>query len=94
LKESAVDAVSQIPILGSLSSLLIWLTFVGEDEGARNSVFAAANPVIRAEPEKYKGKYLMPVGRITAPSLLAQDVELSKQLWSLTEKITEIHSET
>jgi hypothetical protein len=37
-------------------------------------VFAAANPVVGAEPEVCKGKYMMPVRKIAARSELAQDV--------------------
>lgn len=70
---------------------MVKLFFLDEAEGARNSVFAAANPVVRAESDKYKGCYLMPIGKITEPSKLAQDEVLAKQLWLLTERIVEAH---
>lgn len=77
--------------MGLISDLLVNLFFIGEEAGARNSVFAAANPVVRAESDRYKGDYRIPVGNITKPSKLAQDETLAKQLWSLTEKIVEAH---
>jgi hypothetical protein len=92
-KDSALDVVSRMPVLGPISGFLTRLTFVDEADGGYHEVFAAANPVVRAESEKYKGKYMMPVGKITEPSKLAQDVELSKQLWALTERIVEMQGE-
>lgn len=61
--------------------------FAGIADGAYTSVFAAANPVVRAKPDAYKGKYLVPFGRVTAPAPLAHDGELAKQLWTLSEKV-------
>ncbi|KAF8600691.1 NAD-P-binding protein [Ceratobasidium sp. AG-I] len=85
--DSAYEVISKAPILGLLPNFLVKLIFTDEAEGARNSVFAAANPIVRAESDRYNGSYLMPVGKISEPSKLAQDEMLSKQLWSLTEKI-------
>ncbi|KAG8792833.1 hypothetical protein FRC12_004704 [Ceratobasidium sp. 428] len=86
---AAVNSVGKMPVWSLISSSILRLAFVNEAEGARNSVFAATSPVIRAEPDKYKGKYLMPIGKVTTPSKMAQDVRLAKQLWALSEAIIE-----
>lgn len=62
------------------------LFFKGLDEGAYNSVIAAASPEIRKEAETYRGAYLEGDGaKITEPSKLAQDEGLAKDLWATTE---------
>ncbi|KAG8781284.1 hypothetical protein FRC12_022029 [Ceratobasidium sp. 428] len=86
---AAVNSVGKMPVWSLISSSILRLAFVNEVEGARNSVFAATSPVIRAEPDKYKGKYLMPIGKVTTPSKMALDVKLAKQLWTLSEVIVE-----
>ncbi|KAG8719084.1 hypothetical protein FRC08_003702 [Ceratobasidium sp. 394] len=87
--DGSLASVSTIPIVGPLVGAIAKLTFSRPAEGALNSLFAATNPVVRAEPETYKGKYLMPVGKVTEPSKLAQDPELSKSLWDLSERVVE-----
>ncbi|KDQ54348.1 hypothetical protein JAAARDRAFT_182313 [Jaapia argillacea MUCL 33604] len=56
-------------------------------EGAYNSVFAAVSPVVRSKPAEFRGAYLMPVGKISKPSKLAQSDELAKELWDTTERV-------
>ncbi|QRV94563.1 short chain dehydrogenase [Ceratobasidium sp. AG-Ba] len=85
--DTALDTVAKMPIIGSVFRLIGSFMFTDEPTGALNTMFAATNPVVRAEAEKYKGKYLMPVGRLTAPSTFAQDGELAKRVWGLTEKV-------
>ncbi|KAG8742222.1 hypothetical protein FRC12_015420 [Ceratobasidium sp. 428] len=85
--DGAMFVISRIPVAGRFANILIGTFFATPDQGALTSMFAATNPVVRAEPEKYKGKYLMPVDKVTAPSKLAQDEELGKRLWDLSEKI-------
>jgi hypothetical protein len=72
--------------------LMKWLFsffLVPADEGAYNSLFAAASKKIQAEPEKYRtGVYLLekPPGTIAPPSAAAQDDKLGEDLIQLTEK--------
>jgi hypothetical protein len=62
------------------------VVFKSWDKGAYNSVIAAASPVVRQHPEKYKGAYLEGAnGKISEPSQLAQDPELAAELWKTTE---------
>ena len=61
--------------------------FATVPDGAYTSVFCAVNPVVRAEPKVYKGKYLIPMGKVAPPAPLGEDVQLGKELWELTEKV-------
>lgn len=61
--------------------------FTSAEEGSYTSVLAAASPIVRAEPEKYKGCYLVPVGKIPSPPKASKDLELAKELWATTESI-------
>lgn len=58
---------------------------VTPDEGSWTSLIAAASPILRDDPAKYKGLYLMPVGQVKPPSKQAGDPELAKELWASTE---------
>ncbi|KAF8150190.1 hypothetical protein B0H34DRAFT_732947 [Crassisporium funariophilum] len=71
---------------GRLTHLLTWLFFKHPDEGALTSVFAAASPLVNETPEKYKGAYLVPVGKITQAAENARKVHLQDELWETTEK--------
>lgn len=55
------------------------------DQGAYNSCFAAASPLVRKSADKYKGAYLMPVGKVVEPSANTKDVEMQDALWETTE---------
>ncbi|CAE6488562.1 unnamed protein product [Rhizoctonia solani] len=85
--DAAREATSKMPILGWISDILVKFFFIDEAAGARNSVYAASNPSVRSDPEKYRGKFMTPVGKITVPSALAQNQDLARDLWTLTEKI-------
>ncbi|KAG8735049.1 hypothetical protein FRC11_003481 [Ceratobasidium sp. 423] len=85
--DAAREATAKMPILGWISDILVKLFFIDEAAGARNSVYAASNPSVRSDPKKYRGKFMTPVGKITAPSALAQNQDLARDLWTLTERI-------
>ncbi|KAF8150191.1 hypothetical protein B0H34DRAFT_679082 [Crassisporium funariophilum] len=69
-----------------LTQFLTWLFFKHPDEGAFTSVFAAASPLVHESPEKYKGAYLVPVGKIVQTAENARKVDLQDELWETTEK--------
>lgn len=94
LVDSAVNGLAKMPVLGPVVRFFSGYTFSSLVDGAFTSVFAAANPVVRANPEAYKGKYLMPFGKVTAPGPLARDAELAKQLWTLSEKVVVANGRT
>lgn len=67
------------------SGWLLRMLASSPDEGSWTSLFAAASPLIRTEPGKYKGSYLVPVGQVSKGSKQSQNPELAKELWASTE---------
>ncbi|EMD32269.1 hypothetical protein CERSUDRAFT_88268 [Gelatoporia subvermispora B] len=61
--------------------------FADPSKGSYTTVFAAAAPAVRADPDKYKGAYLEPVAKIGKPSADATNAALATELWETTEKI-------
>ncbi|KAF9559293.1 NAD-binding protein [Agrocybe pediades] len=77
--------MGSIPYISWITTTLnSWFSYP-QRAGAFTSVFAAASPEVKAEPEKYRGAYLIPVARIAKPSKNAQDERLAKELWETTE---------
>lgn len=73
-----------------MGKLLVWIAkifFVSSDVGAYTSAFAAASVKVREDREKYKGKYIVPYGKVETPSVDAQDAGLAKDLWDSTEEL-------
>jgi len=68
---------------------LIKLFFYTQDKGAYNSAFAAASEEVGKQRDKYRGVYLMPVGKVSKPTDIARDEELAKELWDSVEKFLE-----
>ena len=58
-------------------------------DGGLNIVIPAIAPQVRNEPEKYRGVYLVPDGKIGVLSKTAEDEQLAKDLWTTTEKVLE-----
>ncbi|CAE7109615.1 unnamed protein product [Rhizoctonia solani] len=81
------ESMAKMPILGWMSNILAKFFLVDEAAGARNSVYAASNPIIRSDPASYRGKFMTPIGKVTSPSSLAQNQDLARDLWTLTEKL-------
>ena len=57
------------------------------EPGSYTSCFAAASPLVRNFPNKYKHAYLEPVGHIGELSENAKRDELASQLWQTTQRI-------
>ncbi|KAK1991663.1 daunorubicin C-13 ketoreductase [Colletotrichum falcatum] len=68
----------------SVFLLLRAATFLSTDQGAATSLFAATAPEVRANPEKFKGKYLEPFGEVVTPNPVAKDTEQARGLWDNT----------
>jgi len=77
------------PILGYLYGIFSALYMDTTEIGSYTSVFAAAAPIIRAEPDRYKAAYLHPVGKIAIPGQDALTEGLPAELWETTERILE-----
>lgn len=69
-----------------LSAIFFRWFFYGTDEGSYTSCFAAASPLVKQDPDKYRGKYLEPFGVITETGENAKRVELGEELWETTER--------
>ncbi|KAJ7612418.1 NAD(P)-binding protein [Mycena rosella] len=84
LHPGAVNTYARFFPLSRLFNLLFSAFLDSPDEGASTSLFAAASPLVRADPDKYRGQYLMPVGTLTS-SASTRDAEMAVRLWSNTE---------
>jgi len=84
LHPGAVNTFAHYFPLPRLFDLLFGLSMTGPDDGASTSLFAAASPIVRAEPEKYGGQYMLPVGVLTS-SFATRDTEMAGKLWDTTE---------
>ena len=62
------------------------LTFMSVVDGSRTTEFAAAAPEVRKNAEKYRGQFLVPIAKLSAPSKEALDDELGLELWNTTER--------
>ncbi|EJC97973.1 NAD-binding protein [Fomitiporia mediterranea MF3/22] len=70
--------------ISTLLLTLVRLTFMNVRDGAGTLIIAAVSPKVRAESEKYKGRYLTPIGKLTKPSKQAQNNELAAELVKTT----------
>lgn len=60
------------------------------EQGGYATVFAATSPVVKQNPEVYKGAYIAAYNRVKVPSKPALDDGLAADLWKCTEEIVEI----
>ncbi|EMD32267.1 hypothetical protein CERSUDRAFT_88265 [Gelatoporia subvermispora B] len=74
-------------IVRGLYSILRTVHLSDASEGSYTAVFAAAAPAVRADPDTYKGTYLVPVARIARPSADASNSALAAELWETTERV-------
>ncbi|KIK00400.1 hypothetical protein K443DRAFT_100382 [Laccaria amethystina LaAM-08-1] len=81
-----VDTFSDRLSLSRIAKFLTGLFIASPDVGAYNSAFAAASPLIKADPRKYKGAYLNPVGVFKEPGANARREDLQEQCYETTEK--------
>lgn len=57
------------------------------NEGANTILFAATNPVLWKEKDKFGGAYLVPPGKIEVPSGNGADDKLAEELWVTSERV-------
>jgi hypothetical protein len=88
LNPGAVNTFTdQLPFFKTLAKIIMGMFFKTWDQGAYNSAFAAASPLVRASPEAYKGKYIEgDYGMVVLPSKMGQDREMAARLWAITEE--------
>ncbi|TFY59477.1 hypothetical protein EVG20_g7778 [Dentipellis fragilis] len=57
-------------------------------QGAFTSLFAATSPQVAVEREKYKGRYLVPYGKIATGTRAARDPSLARTLWETSVRVS------
>jgi len=70
-----------------LANIVMELFFMRPEPGSYTSCFAAASPLVKNFPAKYKHAYLEPVGNIGEMSTNAKRDDLASDLWETTERI-------
>jgi NAD(P)-dependent dehydrogenase (short-subunit alcohol dehydrogenase family) len=60
------------------------ISFLTSEQGSATPIFAATAKKVRQNAEKYKGKFLVPVGRIESPNIVVEDDRQVKGLWENT----------
>jgi NAD(P)-dependent dehydrogenase (short-subunit alcohol dehydrogenase family) len=79
--------MGEFPILGwFFKNYVLSLALGTWRSGAMTVAFAAAGKEVATEREKYRGAYLVPVGKIGAASRYALDMRLQTELYESTEK--------
>ncbi|SCO08747.1 uncharacterized protein FFB20_13108 [Fusarium fujikuroi] len=59
-------------------------SFMTAEQGAANSLFAATATEVKKETLKYKGRFIVPVGKLEEPNPVAKDGQQVKGLWENT----------
>lgn len=59
-------------------------SFSTAEQGAANSLFAATATEVKKDVRKYKGKFIVPVGKLEQPNPVAKDGQQVKGLWENT----------
>lgn len=72
---------------GWIQSLWLRTFFLSPSQGAYTSLFCLTSPLVKDQPEVYRGAYLVPFGRVVPPVPKARDVALQRKLWELSEEI-------
>ena len=68
------------------------VSFLESEQGAATSAFAATATEVRQDVEKYKGKFLVPIGKVGSPNAVVEDDQQVKGLWEATNiEINEQH---
>lgn len=62
-------------------STMARLFFGSAEQGAVSPLFAATAKQVRQSPEKYKAKFLLPIGEVTSPHPVSEDEKQIKGLW-------------
>ncbi|CVK87846.1 uncharacterized protein FMAN_05321 [Fusarium mangiferae] len=59
-------------------------SFLTAEQGAANSLFAATATEVKKDALNYKGKFIVPVGKLEEPNPVAKDGQQVKGLWENT----------
>ena len=73
-----------LAINGLLLRTVARLSFITAEQGAVSPLFAATAEEVRRDTKTYKGKFIMPVGKVTEPNPVADDEDQVEGLWNIT----------
>jgi NAD(P)-dependent dehydrogenase (short-subunit alcohol dehydrogenase family) len=79
-----VKSDNAVGIWSGLVQPMMRLTMLDQDTGSLTSVFAAAAPEIRRQPQKFKGKYIGPIGVVTPAHPIVKDQKQCSAFWDTT----------
>ncbi|PNP61499.1 hypothetical protein FNYG_13786 [Fusarium nygamai] len=60
------------------------VSFLTAEQGAANSLFAATATDVKKDALKYKGRFIVPVGKLEEPNSVTKDEQQVKGLWEHT----------
>ncbi|KAH6867584.1 hypothetical protein B0T10DRAFT_541860 [Thelonectria olida] len=60
------------------------MTFLTAEQGAASPLFVATASEVRKDAEKYKGQFIMPIGKVGTPNPVVNDERQVKGLWEVT----------
>ncbi|KAF5318614.1 hypothetical protein D9619_010976 [Psilocybe cf. subviscida] len=83
----AINTFSDRYLLTRILAPIVNLFFRTPAQGAWNSLFAAASPIVRSQPNRFKGAYLVPVGKPGFLSINATKEVLQDEVWDTTQKM-------
>ncbi|KAJ7581852.1 short-chain dehydrogenase [Mycena floridula] len=86
IQVSSKQAHGSLKVLGEGD---VMATAITPFEGSLTPLFAATDPIVWEESERYGGAFLLPFGNITEPSENAQNAELPRELWETSEMVLE-----
>lgn len=80
----------KLPYLRAAAEFFMRVFYKAWDQGAYNSVFAAASPTVRERQVEFMGGYIKGDYGMLAPlTKHAQDPEMATELWETTERFLE-----
>ncbi|KAJ2915083.1 hypothetical protein MD484_g5353, partial [Candolleomyces efflorescens] len=77
---------SSTPCPRFASLIMPWI-FMSPDVGSYTTLFAAASPLIKEQPEAFRGAYLKPIAQLGKASDNAEREDLGAELWETTENV-------
>ncbi|KLO08438.1 NAD-binding protein [Schizopora paradoxa] len=86
--ENVISQVKGFPaILRPVAMPFCRAVMLNPTQGAGTQVIAATTPEAKKNPEKYKGAYLEPMGKIVKLSKTGGNAALAQELWTTTEAL-------
>ncbi|KAL0954793.1 hypothetical protein HGRIS_003741 [Hohenbuehelia grisea] len=85
--DTVLEDMGSFRLVGPILRFLVSKFAKSPLEGSLSALYVATSPDVRRSASKFAGAYVEPVGKLFAPSKDAQNDELAKVLWEVTEKV-------